>query len=456
MRRDRSKIYHENMKLREENARLKKKIEAIRKKEYRKNKELTKDDTNSDELTPNSEVNKLLQSYPSVPTEVRKNLLFGAALEHQLKQNVRNIKSHKEKQIFSRVIQGRILKKYRLLTKAKSFLSSKMFKSIKTTSSLLSYDRNKNARKYFIEKKVTDFYLSDENSTQCPGKKDTVTKKGEKKQQRYLNDTLIELHKQFINKSNCKISYALFCRHRPFWVIPPKIDERDTCLCKHGNFGFTVASLKKENVILETSVGELVANLCCKPIKNSCYLRKCHLCKDKIILYDETKFDHMIEYKKWVSKKEVRISGKTKQEITVKITKKETIQVIVGELYGCLKKAIPKFLVHLMNISHQFKIFSKLKNEVSENEIILHIDCSENYCCKYSKEVQAVHFGASRQQITLHTGMMYTARKQESFCTLSNSLRHDPQAVMAHIMPLLKKYLNENRSIDRYFTFLVR
>lgn len=30
---------------------------------------------------------------------------------------------------------------------------------------------------------------------------------------------------------------------------------------------------------------------------------------------------------------------------------------------------------------------------------------SENYNCKYSTEVQAVHFGASHQQATLHTGV---------------------------------------------------
>lgn len=194
------------------------------------------------------------------------------------------------------------------------------------------------------------------------------------------------------------------------------MEARDTCLCtEHENFGFIVASLKKENMITESSTDELIENLCCKPAKNSCYLKQCYLSKEKNILHDETNWNNMTECKKWMARKEVRISAKTNQEISVKLIKKESILISVGDLYICLENIIPKFLIHLLNINHQFRFFTKLKNAVSQNEIIFHIDFSENYACKYSKEVQAAYFGASRQQITLHTGMMYTAGKQKSF-----------------------------------------
>lgn len=83
-----------------------------------------------------------------------------------------------------------------------------------------------------------------------------------------------------------------------------------------------------------------------------------------------------------------------------------------------------------------------MKNKLKENEILLHVDFSENYSCKYAKETQSVHFGASREQITLHTGMMYHKTKKQGFCTFSKSLRHDPSAILAHLELPLNHYLN--------------
>lgn len=71
--------------------------------------------------------------------------------------------------------------------------------------------------------------------------------------------------------------------------------------------------------------------------------------------------------------------------------------------------------------------------------MMLHIDFSDNYLCKYSQEIQAVHFGGSHQQATLHTGVLYTAEDQSplTFCSISPSRRHDPTAIWAHLDPVL-------------------
>lgn len=56
-----------------------------------------------------------------------------------------------------------------------------------------------------------------------------------------------------------------------------------------------------------------------------------------------------------------------------------------------------------------------------------------------------MHFGASKPQISLHTGVMhYVANKQvhcESFCTTSDNIDHMSyaNAVWAHMQPTLKK-----------------
>jgi len=48
-----------------------------------------------------------------------------------------------------------------------------------------------------------------------------------------------------------------------------------------------------------------------------------------------------------------------------------------------------------------------MKAKLLQNEAIMIIDFSENYLCKYSSETQSVHFGVSRQQVSLHTGVLY-------------------------------------------------
>lgn len=77
------------------------------------------------------------------------------------------------------------------------------------------------------------------------------------------------------------------------------------------------------------------------------------------------------------------------------------------------------------------------------DDYLIHVDFSENYGCKYSREIQAVHFGGNRLQITLHTGVLYRGRNKEphSFCTSSTNLRHDLVSILAHLEPILSKYI---------------
>lgn len=48
-----------------------------------------------------------------------------------------------------------------------------------------------------------------------------------------------------------------------------------------------------------------------------------------------------------------------------------------------------------------------MKDNLKENEAIIHFDFSENYACKYSQEIQSAHFGGSKKQISLHTSVIY-------------------------------------------------
>lgn len=70
-----------------------------------------------------------------------------------------------------------------------------------------------------------------------------------------------------------------------------------------------------------------------------------------------------------------------------------------------------------------------MKSALSGTNCIVHVDFSENYACKLAEEVQGMHFGASRHQVSLHTGMIYTQQEAKPFSTLSSSTRHDAAAI---------------------------
>ena len=65
----------------------------------------------------------------------------------------------------------------------------------------------------------------------------------------------------------------------------------------------------------------------------------------------------------------------------------------------------------------------------------MHVDFSENFVCKMHSEI----FGASKKQLTLHTGVAHTGNKtakSKTFCTVSEGLPHDPAGIRAHLIPV--------------------
>lgn len=62
---------------------------------------------------------------------------------------------------------------------------------------------------------------------------------------------------------------------------------------------------------------------------------------------------------------------------------------------------------------HQTQQVRKAKESLKNNELMFRIDFSKNYIAKYEQEVQALHFGTSKRQITLHTGVFYIKSENE-------------------------------------------
>ena len=89
--------------------------------------------------------------------------------------------------------------------------------------------------------------------------------------------------------------------------------------------------------------------------------------------------------------------------------------------------------------NQKFERLRSLRETLTQNDVVIHIDYSENYACKYSREIKETHFGGGNQQVTLHTGVLYLGGgKVESFASLSACLQHDATATWAHLDPVLR------------------
>ncbi|KYN11119.1 hypothetical protein ALC57_16736 [Trachymyrmex cornetzi] len=117
----------------------------------------------------------------------------------------------------------------------------------------------------------------------------------------------------------------------------------------------------------------------------------------------------------------------------------------INDLIKELNKETEVYLKHIHDTTHQYKALVSLRKNLSMNEVMLVCDFSENYNCKYSSEIQSVHFGASLKQISLHTdAFFYKPSLNEevkcvSFCSVSENLRHDASAIWAHLTPIFNE-----------------
>ena len=90
------------------------KSEIYRKKaeKYRKKYErlLEKISRKEHEITPSKKVKEIIKGV-KVTEEIKKRLLFGECLQHQLTHNFKKLRNKKSKQVFTKAVAGKILKK---------------------------------------------------------------------------------------------------------------------------------------------------------------------------------------------------------------------------------------------------------------------------------------------------------------------------------------------------------
>ncbi|XP_075977850.1 uncharacterized protein LOC142977668 [Anticarsia gemmatalis] len=301
-------------------------------------------------------------------------------------------------------------------------------------------------RRRNIKEDVIRFLGEDRHSRLCAGKKESIVKNKIKKQKRYLTDTLKNLHEKYKTERNVNISYPTFCRLRPFWILMPNINSRETCLCKlHVNVNLMIQALWQKKITTISSYRDLLAKTCCDAYSIDCLDRNCDNCKQKVVPYLQFSNDQEISYWQW--KTRIQNVGETRRKM--RITEKVKLRSPPLGVITNLELLLTDFYKHCRNIAGQYQAIAFLKNNLRVGSCIIHVDFSENYAVKCNEEIQSYHFGGSRKQVTLHTSVIYYRAadggdlQHQSFCTISDCVRHDASAVWAHIVPILE-FISEN------------
>ncbi|CAK1602488.1 unnamed protein product [Parnassius mnemosyne] len=438
----RSKLLRENRILKEKNKNLcvtngslKKTILRYRKKINTLTNQLNQlktENTVEPTKSPTTPLKKYIEEeIPDISVEskqkIRKKLLETRVLQESLKETYNDSKSNEEKNVLKKLLVSESVKKYNMQFKIRKYLGLK--RGIRHYYSIKQ-------KKIRTAKELTKFFERDDISRMTAGKKECVTRQKIKKQKRFLLNTLSNLYKIYRSEGGI-LSFASFKRYRPFYVVSPHVSNRNTCACiKHANLAFKAQTLKKLGLISSADPNDLISKIVCDIKSKSCMYSECTVCYGKKLSFAFATDTQEVSWLEWTTKNYEY--GKSNARKTTKKTVKEEKIGTLNTLADMIQKDLVKFKYHHFNIYHQHKQYKEAIENIKCNEIIIHCDFSENYSCKMAKEVQSMHFAGSRQQITLHTGVAYVKNEKPiSFCSVSPSLKHDPQAIWGHLEPVI-------------------
>jgi hypothetical protein len=235
----------------------------------------------SEENTPT----KCTRAVMTSPRKARKALLFHYSLMQDMRRKLTCLQGKKRTAALSLFSAAKLLKKHRLYSVLRRYtgLSRKRLQDRKSARFEIQRRTVTDQKK----KAVTDFFERDDVSRPTAGKRETLTRMKVKKQKRFLLDPLSKLYNRFqVMHSEIAISFATFARLKPFWIVRPRISDRDTCLCKlHENTMLLHDKLKQLKCMESISLDDAVKGVVCSVKNRLCMFGECSHCANRIPAY---------------------------------------------------------------------------------------------------------------------------------------------------------------------------
>lgn len=190
-----------------------------------------------------------------------------------------------------------------------------------------------------------------------------------------------------------------------------------------------------------------------------CLTRKCDHCNvTKLSEFlqeqiDSTPEDEEIMWFKWEL---ISIeSDRGKKRVTSCVSKKSSFKDIIREL----ENDLTKYPQHIFRARWRHKQMQNCIDQMEKNKLVMLMDYSENYRCRFQNESQNAYF--DQQQVTVHPFMCYyienSAQKQSEeeleklfkhlVIVVSNDVKHDAFAVKVYENKALDLLKNEGLKI---------
>lgn len=252
---------------------------------------------------------------------------------------------------------------------------------------------------------VVEFYSRDVISRQAPGMKNCKKVDGEKIQKRYLfsniNETY-ELYKIEHGESH-PIGRTKFAELKPANVLPLNDMPQNVCVCAiHENVMLCISVISKfATAQLPSSGRELINAVVCDRTRPECMNMtetQCADCKSVTDFYGQhiTDLSTKVTYFQW---------GTIDKKV-----QKQKCDGSISDVLDCLEKQWLQFLTHCYtkDSQSQASYIDSAKANLSQNEVVIQVDFSENYQTFYQDEIQSAHWAYS--QITLFTCCVWSAK----------------------------------------------
>ena len=152
-------------------------------------------------------------------------------------------------------------------------------------------------------------------------------------------------------------------------------------------------------------------------------------------LTNQIKDNEQVEFKEW---KRVDVEGKKKMKIVKTNMTKEVFIQHTEQQYK-------DFFLHVSRVKTQYSAIRNLKADLPKDEVLVHMDFSENFTCSNADEVQSAYWNSTA--VTLHPVVAYYRTDEDlehkNFIFVSDVTNHNSTAVYT----ILKKLVPELKSL---------
>ena len=261
-----------------------------------------------------------------------------------------------------------------------------------------------------ITEKLERFLSDNSISMTLPGRNNQVyTGKDEngesifasKKYILWIFNELASIIKEEEDEELAQLKFSTLYRHirsKKEYIINSKIPEVN-CLCPTCESIELLCSAvnKSSDLNLPKKCHELVEQIACNPLTEDCAKGTCSKCPvinlDLLTGVDRIPFYHWVKRQQY-QKELSELSG---SEIKAKLT----------EMFSTLK-------THFFQKRVQSQAYRKHIDELADDEMLVHVDYSENYKNKQPNEIKASFHGQG--QFTLYTACLYVKSGEEVVC----------------------------------------